>query len=521
MNATPSPPEPLDKGQLELQHLALSNEKLRLEANKLARESEPEKRWVKWTKNLVAAGGIVTIAATVYGIYDSYDKTITDRERTRNEDERTRFGDAIKELESPNTISKLIGVSVLGLYFTKDNTTVHRQILFTLAGLMATETDPQVQEAVLNLIGGIDKTVIRPEDWLYFQKMLTSQSRSLVEKAGLYEKRAFNAASQPSDTERVARSLGKLIALVKRKGVVPDYTDYRGIYCAQCDFHNSSFAKGTDFTRAILDGANFSHTTLESAVFDNAEIAGTDFVEASLPAAQFRSLQAAETDAQHGTQVSLGRTLYIDHLIATIQNYPTVYIELPDFSCANLAGANFDGHALFPGVLDVTRTYDSRQTTKPDWLRESASKGPISDFTVFAVFVRPPRFYKANVDGAHLGKVRFFTVVPRQKSLPAFTSGPVFSFVSEFVSLQGTMQDVAWSPVTTPAQSTRYPPLADFQTDVRASFYSTEFSHAALPTDLKGFLASSPPTLDDYKRTFDLDPNPDQVDPDLTCTPRL
>ena len=83
------------------------------------------------------------------------------------------------------------------------------------------------------------------------------------------------------------------------------------------------------------------------------------------------------------------------------------------------------------------------------------------------------------------------------------------------------MQDVAWSPVTTPAQSTRYPPLADFQTDVRASFYSTEFSHAALPTDLKGFLAGSPPTLDDYKRTFDLDPNPDQVDPDLTCTPRL
>jgi hypothetical protein len=81
MNDTPPLPQLLDKAQLELQQLVLSNEKLRLEVNRLARESEPEKRWVKWSKNLVAIGGFVTIAATVYGIYDSYDKTITDRER--------------------------------------------------------------------------------------------------------------------------------------------------------------------------------------------------------------------------------------------------------------------------------------------------------------------------------------------------------------------------------------------------------------------------------------------------------
>lgn len=46
------------------------------------------------------------------------------------------------------------------------------------------------------------------------------------------------------DEEQAAQALGKLIAINIRKGVVPGYVNYRGIYCAGCDFHGASFPKG-------------------------------------------------------------------------------------------------------------------------------------------------------------------------------------------------------------------------------------------------------------------------------------
>ena len=79
-------------------------------------DAKPKSWWVKFGKNILAFGGVVTVIATLYGIWDSYDKTIDDREKARVLDQRTRFEDAIKRLESSSTISKLVGVSVLSGY---------------------------------------------------------------------------------------------------------------------------------------------------------------------------------------------------------------------------------------------------------------------------------------------------------------------------------------------------------------------------------------------------------------------
>jgi hypothetical protein len=99
----------------------LEREQLRLTNQKLKREVEPEKWWLKLARNLVAIGGVVTVAATAYGIWDSYNKTIADREHTRTADQRARFEDAIKRLESSSTISKLVGVSVPHIPAVDDN----------------------------------------------------------------------------------------------------------------------------------------------------------------------------------------------------------------------------------------------------------------------------------------------------------------------------------------------------------------------------------------------------------------
>jgi uncharacterized protein YjbI with pentapeptide repeats len=317
------------KEDLEREQLSLTNEKLKIETKKLEQDAEPEGWWSKLFKNAIAFGGVVTVAATAYGIWDSYDKTIIDREQTRTErerarlvDQRTRFEDAIKRLESSSTISKLVGVSVLSGYLDGSNKEAHRQILFTLAGLMATEKDPQTQAAVIDLMNSIPKDgPIALGDWRYFQDMLVTQSRALMAKGDLTNHRQFQSASALTDDERSARTVGRLIASNVRKGVVADYSNYRGIYCEECDFHGAAFPRAADFTGAVLDRSNFSGARLDAAVFDDAELAGTKFVEADLRQAKFRSLdESLSNEGVDSNRVSFGRTTYIDHIASAFQS---------------------------------------------------------------------------------------------------------------------------------------------------------------------------------------------------------
>ena len=153
--SSPSNPTPTllpEMEELQREQLVLANQKLKIETQNLERQSAPDKWWSKLGKNVIAFGGAVTVVATLYGIWDSYNKTIIDRQRTRTAEQRIRFEDAVKRLESSNTISKLVGVAVLSGYLDAENKDAHRQVLFTLAGLMATEKDVQARAAVIDLI---------------------------------------------------------------------------------------------------------------------------------------------------------------------------------------------------------------------------------------------------------------------------------------------------------------------------------------------------------------------------------
>jgi uncharacterized protein YjbI with pentapeptide repeats len=94
-------------------------------------------------------------------------------------------------------------------------------------------------------------------------------------------------------------------------------------------------------------------------VFDNAELTGTTFAEADLRQAKFRSLDEPLTNAGGGDRdrVLFGRTTYLDHIASALDINPFVRIRMPNFSCANLADADFDHHSLFPGVIKLRRTY--------------------------------------------------------------------------------------------------------------------------------------------------------------------
>src|SRR5262249_2959541 len=196
------------KEELELEQLQLANRKIVAETEKLEREARPERWWTKLTKNIVLIGGIGTVIATAYGVYDSYNKTIADRERARIVDQRSRFEDAIKRIESPSTVSKLLGGSVLSGYLNAQNSNVHKQILFALASLIATERDYQAQAAVTDLIAAIPPSgPITQEAWTYFQDMLVSQSKALVAKGMLGAKRHRDQSEAVSDEERSAQNV--------------------------------------------------------------------------------------------------------------------------------------------------------------------------------------------------------------------------------------------------------------------------------------------------------------------------
>ena len=191
--------------------LYLTNEKIRQQTRKLAKESAPDKWWSSIVKNIVAIGGVVTVAATSYGLWDSYDKTIVDRKNARATEQHTQLEEAIASLEKPSTISKLIGVSVLSDYLSPRNKSFHHQVLFTVASLVATEQDLQTQTAVADMIAAVPPANIDPGDWLYFQDILASQSRALMKKGELDKHRQFGLDDiKPSSEERSARFVSKI-----------------------------------------------------------------------------------------------------------------------------------------------------------------------------------------------------------------------------------------------------------------------------------------------------------------------
>jgi uncharacterized protein YjbI with pentapeptide repeats len=534
-----------DKAELERQQLYLSNEKLKIETEKLARESVPEKWWSKLAKNVVAIGGIVTVAATMYGLYDSYTKTIADRDRAREDRARTRtaeqrlqFEDAVKRLEAKGTVSKLVGVSVLSAYLNHDNKAFHHQILFTLASLVATEEDLQTQTAVADLVKAIPPATIDETDWLNFQDALASQSRALVMKGGLYRHRQFGLDGVvPSLEERTARFVSKLISINVQKGVVQGYRNYQGIYCENCDFRNATFTQNVNFAGAILDGANFRHATLPEASFDNADLGGATFVEAYLGKARFRSLDEknlGEGSTEQGSN-EMEATPYLNHIAKLLESRARVVLNMPDFSCANLDGARFDNHALFPLPLMAQRTFakgDEKKAgwpqTVPEYLQNYASDKSPSKFTVAVVYV--PKFYKASLQGARLENARYFKF--SEKGSMKGLSSAVSETIAGFEIYQGNLSDdVLEIRPERPENDKAKPEIREesnpfemtkderrrFQQSLKATYYLANIDQATLPRGVVEFLKSSPPTEEDYRRqffTFFGD------DPNANCTPR-
>jgi uncharacterized protein YjbI with pentapeptide repeats len=513
-----------DKTELERQQLYLTNEKIKQETKKLEKDSAPDKWWSSIVKNIVAIGGIVTVAATSYGLWDSYDKTIVDRKNARSTEQHTQLEEAITRLESTSTISKLIGVSVLSDYLSARNPSFHHQVLFTVASLVATEQDLQTQTAVADMISAVPTASISGDDWQYFQDILASQSRALMKKGELHRHRQFGFDDiKSSNDERSARFVSKLILDNIRNNVAPGYLNYSGIYCEHCDFHGVTFAKGTDFSGAVLDHANFHDASLEGALFDNADLGEVNFSQAYLSGAKFRSLSPASIPDTDGAP-PMTATPYIEHISSLLETRAAIVIRLPNFSCANLQNASFDNNALFPSAPMAQRLFAKGDDVKPGWpktvsnfVKQRAVNGSPVSFSVAPA--HPAKFYKADLRGAHLELARYFVISARDSG---GIHHAVYSKAGEFEVQQGSLSDDMLkiepekkedAPLAPDEQSRGF-----FQRSLKASYYLATIDQAGLPPGIADFLKKSPPAEDDYRGEFRNFLG--NTDPDLKCTPR-
>jgi uncharacterized protein YjbI with pentapeptide repeats len=508
------------KADLERRQLQLSNEKLMIETKKLQSETIPEKWWSKLIKNVVAAGGVIAVVSTIYGLWDSYSKTIVDRERARSVEQRTQFEDAIKKFEASNTISKLVGVSILSGHLKRDSSAYHRQVLFAFASLVATEKDLQTQAAVADLISAQENDVISKDDWAYFQEILVSQSRALMTKGQLYERRQFGRETvKPSDDELAARNIGRLIAITVRKGVVPQYSKYRGIYCESCDFHNGRFPKGVDFTGSVLDRANFRGATLQDASFDNADMGGAIFAEAFLKGASFRTLSARGLIDGISTEekdFSSTRLLspFLIHVHSALETEAVLTIVMPDFSCANLQNARFDNLALFPIRSRATRLYaptdesakDAWRLTVPSFIKDAAAKEGSKEFDYFRT--TPPSFYRADLRGTNFESMRYFLLVGADQDHHIWQRG--FSGGTDLYEgtilkrmFERSMEDDGVTPKPVSQTDGKAMDRSDLQDDLRIAFYrATVDETSRLPPGVADFIKTKPSPMADFRRWF-------------------
>jgi uncharacterized protein YjbI with pentapeptide repeats len=310
--------------------------------------------------------------------------------------------------------------------------------------------------------------------------------------------------------------------------VVPNHSNYRGIYCEECDFHGGIFPRDADFTGAVLDRSDFSSAALKGAVFDNAELLGTKFVEADLEDSTFRSLDEsliAGTES-NGGRVLLGRTRYLDHIASGLDLNPMINVAMPNFSCANLSNVNFDHHSLFPGVISLRRSFAKSDRDKSGWyqhvsslMKDDAQARPKVEF--LAIRVTPPKFFKADISGVHFERTRFFTFTESSNPFSDFMSGSGVT-VGNIGIEQGEMEAEAFRLEVEGDRARRGPPLPDvpaFQRHLKAAFYSVQLDSASLPQSVKEFLRRSAPQESDLRSVFRM-PFGAGADPDLQCTPR-
>jgi uncharacterized protein YjbI with pentapeptide repeats len=425
--------------------------------------------------------------------------------RLSRDDER--FDKAVARLGGSSAPERLAGVAGLALYLSPQQRQRHRATLSFLVNALAVEQDPTVRRELLDTLSRLTPSVVSQYDLDGALERLRDRNRGLYAwRRGMFVDKLVHGTAQLTDSGNDETAVGQaseedlaplratataITALIRNGARTKDLSN---VYCVRCDFTgktwemmNPNFAtvadfahaadtldlSGTDFDGAILRGSNFIGVDLHGASFDSADLINVNFAGADLAGAKF-------TDYGH-------RDYAAASMEAAGHAYPPSF---PDFTCANLSGADFTGSVFFGIYGDHS-----------------------NDFA-------HPILYRANLAGAKLGKMWFFTVSQAPPNYSRTPSEQVSSFLFEGYAQVGSYTNLrgrSGDPVIVsefwalPGLKIKEPVPPDYWLSTLLVFSELEsarnLEQSELPQGLKGFISRNKKALS----------NPNHPTP---CTPK-
>ena len=337
----------------------LRRRKLRLETRLLIQQLRPRTWCLEVAK-------VVIGAITIFGLIGTFILGLRQIDEARKSRDDQRFDQAVARLGSPAPTVRLSGVAGLGLYLQPQEKARQRATLRYIANALALEQDPTVRGELIDTLSHLRPPKISQDDLNDTLETLRDRNRALyARQRGIFVEKLIHGATKLDDPGNDETYLGQLsqedlaplratataiTALIRNGARTKDLSH---IYCAACDFTgktwemmNPNFPKvadfananaadtldlsRTDFTGAILRYSNFIGVDLHGASFDSADLVNVNFAGADLTNAKF-------TDYAHSDYFML-------FMETAGHDYPPYF---PDFTCADLSGADFTGSVFF------------------------------------------------------------------------------------------------------------------------------------------------------------------------------
>ena len=235
------------------------------------------------------------------------------------------------------------------------------------ADALSKEDDPVVREAILDTIKNAGLSM--PARTLTTGLIAAiSRNRVLQQSLGI---KVRDSSFQAIPKERLATldaTAQAIVALVRRGAYVKDMSR---IYCVSCDLSGTEIhLNGVNFDNSIVLGTKFSRASLEHTSFDGANLLDTEFIGSKLSFAKITDI--------HGVQAATD----------TIRD--GLDAEPPNFSCADLSGADFSKEVLL-GVYE-NRTPNESSYWSPRFNGADLSGADLSRMDVFVVTELPQPF---------------------------------------------------------------------------------------------------------------------------------
>jgi uncharacterized protein YjbI with pentapeptide repeats len=337
---TPSP-APLT---LEQEEQRARIKKMDAETDLVIQQLSQRHQRYEWLKVIAGFGGLITAVAAVFGLLLSASQWLESAESTRRLRVEERLDRSLTLMGGESPATRLAAVVSLSSFLKEDKEHAP-QVLQALTNALAIEESLTVRNAIIAAIERLEPPDTSAAELSHALDSLVLVSRGLTQEGDLWTSRRSSVYVTPNHAtvESRALSVATAIAGLLHKGARS--ADMSRIYLSAVDLSGLNLA-GIKLDDSILAWTDFSHAELKNTSFKDADLEGVLFKNAHLTKADFSvSLDILTAKRRFNyVRIQMDRSESLRHAASA----ESLWISGPDFSCADLGGANFSGHPLLP-----------------------------------------------------------------------------------------------------------------------------------------------------------------------------